>query len=129
PDGAGKPGGRVIGRGRGNDGARMQLSATTLRSAPLAFAYWFGLAGEERRDNGYAKILTFHSTPPQRAAVLERQLSYLKRRFDIVPLEEIVRIVAERAARPGRRLAITFDDGLRNNVRVIYPVLKRLGLP
>jgi peptidoglycan/xylan/chitin deacetylase (PgdA/CDA1 family) len=105
------------------------LRPSAIRDAPLVFAYWLGLAGADRRDNGFAKILTFHSTPSRRAGELERQLRYLKRNFDVVPLDEVVRVTAEGGAHAGRRLALTFDDGLRNNARVIYPILKKLGLP
>ena len=68
------------------------------------------------------RILLYHGTPPRDAGWLERQLAWL-RRFKIVPLVEILR---ERAA--DGCVALTFDDGLRNNVQVAYPILRRLGL-
>lgn len=66
----------------------------------------------------------YHGTPAWRAAALESELAFLASRFDVVPLS---RIHAPAGAR--RRLALTFDDGLRNNVTVAYPILRRLGLP
>lgn len=67
-----------------------------------------------------ARILMFHGTPRRQARALERQLAYLARRFRIVPLRE------ERL-RPGA-IALTFDDGLRSNVAVAYPILKKLRI-
>src|SRR5207248_3345103 len=50
--------------------------------------------------------------------------------FMFVPLAELAASIG--AARlPGRRrrAAMVFDDGLRSNVRVAYPILRALGIP
>lgn len=105
------------------------LKFRTFRVAPLALAYWLGVAGSAQRNNGCARILMFHGTPRSRAAALARGLRYLKRSFDIVPLGSIATGAAARDFRFRRQIALTFDDGLRNNVEVAYPILKELGIP
>ncbi|HEX4926547.1 MAG TPA: polysaccharide deacetylase family protein [Burkholderiales bacterium] len=74
-------------------------------------------------------ILMYHGTPRRHAARLARQLRAIAFLFDVVPLGALASRVArgERAGR--RRLALTFDDGLRSNVQVAYPILRELGLP
>jgi len=65
----------------------------------------------------------YHGTPRADAAALERQLRLVSLAFPVVPLEEL------RAKKGGRaRVALTFDDGLRSNVEVAYPILRKLGL-
>src|ERR1043165_4790506 len=65
----------------------------------------------------------YHGTPRRDAAALERQLRFLRLAFPVVPLDKL----AERGK--GRaRVALTFDDGLRSNVEVAYPILRELGL-
>jgi peptidoglycan/xylan/chitin deacetylase (PgdA/CDA1 family) len=100
------------------------MKLKVLHAAPLAFAYWLGFAGDSARCDGRARILMLHGSPRRWAAPIERALVYVKRTFDVVPLSTLL-------AEPGapRRLAITFDDGLRNNVDIAYPILQRLGLP
>src|SRR3954463_8515855 len=67
----------------------------------------------------------YHGTPATDAAALERQLRFIRLGFPVVPLEDI----ASGRNKNGRgRVALTFDDGLRNNVEVAYPILRRLGL-
>src|SRR5437016_13019502 len=67
----------------------------------------------------------YHGTPAADAAALERQLRVLSLVFPIVPLEHVV----SGRSRNGRaRVALTFDDGLRSNVAVAYPILRKLGL-
>lgn len=91
-------------------------------------AYWSGVAGKGLREAGVARILLYHGTVESSVAALGRQLAYLKRHFMVVPLAELVERL-ERGDALGRRVAITFDDGLRNNVTVAYPLLRRLGAP
>src|SRR3954468_1152981 len=65
----------------------------------------------------------YHGTPRADAAALKRQLRLVSLAFPVVPLEEL-------RAKKGRRarVALTFDDGLRSNVEVAYPILRKLGL-
>lgn len=65
----------------------------------------------------------YHGTPRADAAALERQLRVVSLAFPIVPLEELA---AKKSRRP--RVALTFDDGLRSNVEVAYPILRKLGI-
>jgi peptidoglycan/xylan/chitin deacetylase (PgdA/CDA1 family) len=76
------------------------------------------------------RIVMIHGVGDGRlpAAVFERQMRYVQRTADVVPLETLVDGLA-RGEPPGRRVALTFDDGLRNHVTVAYPLLKRLGIP
>ena len=74
---------------------------------------------------GHDRILMYHGTPPADAAALERQLRIVGLAFPVVPLEDI----ASGRNKNGRaRVALTFDDGLRNNVTVAYPILRKLRL-
>ena len=67
----------------------------------------------------------YHGTPAADASALERQLRVLSLVFPVVPLEDVV----SGHGRNGRaRVALTFDDGLRSNVAVAYPILRKLGL-
>jgi peptidoglycan/xylan/chitin deacetylase (PgdA/CDA1 family) len=95
----------------------------------MAVAYWSGIAGKEERHSRLAAILCFHGTPRHEAAQLERQLRYLRQNFSIVPLGEIADNLGEPSELPAPRVALTFDDGLRNNLTVAYPLLKKLGIP
>lgn len=53
---------------------------------------------------------------------------FFKRFFNVVPLPELVATL-ESGRAPNRALAITFDDGYRDNFLHAAPVLEKLGLP
>jgi peptidoglycan/xylan/chitin deacetylase (PgdA/CDA1 family) len=81
----------------------------------------------EPQQAGAARILMYHGIPGTSAAAFERQMRYLRACFDVVPLSSLVPPLRPQ---PGRmKIALTFDDGLRNNVTVAYPILSKLGLP
>lgn len=96
--------------------------------APLAVAHWLAAAG--RKTGGEDIIFLYHGTPRHIATQLERQLRYLRWVFRIVPLAAIA-APAAKCRPPGQRrqAAIIFDDGLRSNVAVAYPLLRALGIP
>jgi len=62
-----------------------------------------------------------------------RVMSWLKQRYAVVPLQRMIGDILGGSPAPsgaGRsQLAITFDDGLRNQYALAYPVLKALALP
>jgi peptidoglycan/xylan/chitin deacetylase (PgdA/CDA1 family) len=62
------------------------------------------------------------------AATFERQLSFLERHFDVVPLGALL---GDTSRRPGGRprCVITFDDGWRDNHDLALPILRKHGLP
>lgn len=100
----------------------LALRSRLLVSVPVAL--WRALGAGKRRAGGEAaRILMFHGTPRRRAAQLERQLRYLARRFQVLSLDELAK------GKNHGGIALTFDDGLRSNVAVAYPILRKLGIP
>src|SRR3954471_9619577 len=73
------------------------------------------------------RILMYHGIPTANAAPFERQMRYLRASFDVVPLSSLVPPLGPQ--RGWMKIALTFDDGLRNNVTVVYPILSKLRLP
>ena len=97
---------------------------------PLAVAYWLGAIGSKAFHTGGDIVFLCHGTPQRIAGRLELQLRYLRRSFAVVPFETIAASAADSPRpRQGRRAAIIFDDGVRNNVTVAYPILRALGVP
>lgn len=81
-------------------------------------------------------ILIYHRVLPEpdplfpgevHRAQFERQLGWLKSRFNVLPLLEAVRLAGE-GRLPPRSACITFDDGYADNAEVALPVLQRHGL-
>jgi peptidoglycan/xylan/chitin deacetylase (PgdA/CDA1 family) len=105
-------------------------SVQKILRAPLAVAYWLGAGQRQALQNGDDVIFLCHGTPRRVATELERQLRYLRRVFTIVPLATFAASLGAPNSPRRRRLAtITFDDGLRSNVVVAYPILRALGIP
>lgn len=60
--------------------------------------------------------------------VFKRQLETLSKSFQILPLKEVL-LRAQQSDLPPNALAITFDDGYRDNYEQAYPILRALGVP
>ena len=57
-----------------------------------------------------------------------RQMRWLARTYDVVPLAELVNCVANSSPRH-RLAAVTFDDGYQGLFEFAWPLLKKLGIP
>jgi peptidoglycan/xylan/chitin deacetylase (PgdA/CDA1 family) len=75
--------------------------------------------------------LLYHGIPDRTddscdAAVLEKHIAYLKKNFDLIPFPGPAKAAA-RNRKPA--IALSFDDGFRNNAEVVAPILRRYAAP
>src|ERR1041385_4980013 len=68
----------------------------------------------------------YHGIAPQSAQALAEQLHYLIRHFKVVSLETMLDRLTNGSIPPAHEIVLTFDDGLRNNLTVVYPILRQL---
>jgi peptidoglycan/xylan/chitin deacetylase (PgdA/CDA1 family) len=114
---------------------------TPLRSAVCAvYKYSGALFAQEAlsrlRGHSFAAILLFHrvtdAIPPDGLTVgtarFRSMCAMLRRAFRVVPLAEVFRLAHNRRPIPRRTVAITFDDGYRDN-HAAARVLAEHGLP
>lgn len=86
--------------------------------------------GAARRQQA-RRILMFHGVGGSEMPVrdFEQLLIWLKRNLRVISLETMLESVLEkRPPDPRGELALTFDDGLRNQFELAYPLLQRLEL-
>jgi len=63
------------------------------------------------------------------AAQLEKQLRYIKKRYNIITLAMLNDHIKQNTPLPENSLLITFDDGFENNYHVAYPIFSKLKIP
>lgn len=106
-----------------------------LQSAYYTGVLWAVLRLEKRKQKGLA-LLMYHSigtTDDLEPALcvskrnFERQLRYITRHHRVVSLEEAVERMERGAALPDNAVAITFDDGYRDNYEAALPLLQKYG--
>ena len=61
--------------------------------------------------------------------VFRAQLLYLRKHFEVIGLDEVLRMVEGRSALDRPSVLITFDDGYADNFDLGLPILQDLGLP
>ena len=105
-------------------------------------AYRSGLSAfTARRSGSSATVLMYHSVPEpaeepwldprscHRPELFDRQMSFLARHRNVVSIDRLVEMLEAAEPFPPGTVAITFDDGYRNNLRVAAPILADHGLP
>lgn len=61
--------------------------------------------------------------------VFEQHIQWLAKYYHPVSLTEVVEAVVYGRSLPDRSVLVTFDDGLKNNLTVAYPILKKQQVP
>lgn len=69
------------------------------------------------------------SSPTGARCGFERQIGYLRRWTNVVPLGPALADLAAGRPLPPRAVALTFDDGYLDNVTVAAPLLRAAGMP
>jgi peptidoglycan/xylan/chitin deacetylase (PgdA/CDA1 family) len=105
------------------------LSVTTeLKSLGHAISFRSGLSSVIARRQGCGRILMYHGVARQGAGELAAQLRYLGRHFKVVSLGTMLERIMNGSLPLAHEIVLTFDDGLRNNLTVVYPILRELQL-
>ncbi len=82
-------------------------------------------------------IIMYHSVPLEAgnnrlavsAKTFDRQMQFLKKhRYNIVTIDELADLIRSKRSLPPKTVAITFDDGYKNNYTYAFPVLKKYGI-
>jgi peptidoglycan/xylan/chitin deacetylase (PgdA/CDA1 family) len=62
-------------------------------------------------------------------SIFERHMELIARRFSAVSLDDVALFLNGDKTLPQRAVAITFDDGYKDNFRYAAPILNRFGIP
>lgn len=98
----------------------MKIGTWMLRQGKDIILVYHSLAGEKHATQGYV-------SPRQRISVrlFENQLKWLSQFADFVGIDELIRTRGD-----GQwRVAVTFDDGYRDNIEVGLPLFRRYQVP
>jgi peptidoglycan/xylan/chitin deacetylase (PgdA/CDA1 family) len=118
---------RLLARGASIAISLKALAAKSLHGA----AYSFGLSLLLTQLRPAMRIVMFHGVGGYHysGTTFRAQMTWLRQHLRVVSLEAMITRMDEAGAELRRDTALTFDDGLRNNFTVAYPILKELGLP
>lgn len=106
---------------------RYSLAATQDRK-------WFKYSLQRRKEPS-ARILIYHRVnnengpffPAISTELFEEEMRFVHMHYTVVPLTELLDRLSGDSTEPV--LAITFDDGYRDNYENAFPILQRYGLP
>lgn len=99
----------------------------------LAFLFFFEICKVTLQRE--ISVLMYHSIDSNKRYVgmspykFQRQVEYLRKKYTIVSLNEIMDFVEGKKGLPKKAVAITFDDGYDDNYFVAYPYLRLYDLP
>jgi len=67
--------------------------------------------------------------PPLSPQSFEKEIEYFCQTYEFLPLDKLAQHVHQRKPLPEKAIAITFDDGTRDNYVYAYPILKKYHVP
>ena len=101
-----------------------------MRGLIHTLGYRTGLSTRRAKAMRCGRIIMLHGVGDDNysASDFEEMLAYLTKNFSVISLEQFVSRLEQKSAFEAE-VALTFDDGLRNNLTVAYPLLKRYNAP
>jgi len=80
----------------------------------------------EDNQNGFLfKSHTIH----HHVKLFEREMAFINKWFNIISMDELIDQIKKKKNFDKPTMAITFDDGYRDNYTLAYPILKKYDLP
>lgn len=108
----------------------MSMMRRLLVRSFYAASLWSGHGLRRAKAQRGPRILMYHGVASGElgAELFDWQLSLLAREFELVSLPSLLQRRAG-GTLTGKEVVITFDDGVRNHVSVVYPILTRHRAP
>jgi peptidoglycan/xylan/chitin deacetylase (PgdA/CDA1 family) len=66
---------------------------------------------------------------PAKVADFEKQMQYLSKVYNPISLDKMAQHIQDGTSLPAKAIAITFDDGYRDNYENAYPILRKYNIP
>lgn len=114
---------------------KRKIKATVFGIIFLALLFLIGFV----RGQYVTPIIMYHSIDPNATAEnrlaitpenFQRQMRFLKNHhYTVLPLESLAGLIKEKKRIPSKSIAITFDDGYKDNYIYAFPILKKYNLP
>jgi len=122
-----------------SNGIARRLVFSMLRNIKSNLIRWFGPFGiyqcARLMTRSHPRILMYHRFSNYShdgrlgASQFERQISILKRDFNIIPLSELVKAFKDKSPLTKNSIVITIDDGYLDFYQYAYPILKKYNVP
>jgi len=61
--------------------------------------------------------------------VFEKHIAFLRRQREVISVDDLHECIVRRKSLDPRQVVLTFDDGYKNNARIVAPLLKSFNLP
>ncbi len=103
--------------------------AQQLKSLSHHISYVSGLSAVVARRQSCSRIIMYHGVSANEADRFADQLSYLTQNFRVVSFKDMLEQIREHGGPAPDDIVLTFDDGLRNNFSVVYPLLQKFKAP
>jgi peptidoglycan/xylan/chitin deacetylase (PgdA/CDA1 family) len=62
-------------------------------------------------------------------SIFQRHMELIAKRFNAVSMDDVSLFLKGQKSLPPRAVAVTFDDGYKDNFRIAAPILNRFGIP
>jgi peptidoglycan/xylan/chitin deacetylase (PgdA/CDA1 family) len=121
----------------------MSIRRSAKNAAKKIFVASGALRFAQKMADPAAVVLRYHSIQDQpdqfattigvdsihATSIFERHMELIAERFNAVSMDDVVLFLTGQKSLPQRAVAITFDDGYKDNFRYAAPILNRLGIP